>query len=117
MDLTKLTASVRRNVTIVDGNIRFGTPKTGVGRLVGLSADAAEALRQWRRLQLEERLRWGEAWMDTGLVFTRENGEPLNPHSVSSRFRDLVGRQSLPRIRLHDARHTWQRWPSRTAFR
>jgi len=42
--------------------------------------------------QVTERDRWGDAWVDSGRVFTKENGEPLNTDSVSQRFDRLVAR-------------------------
>ena len=45
-------------------------------------------------------------WVDTGLVFTRDTGEALDPAYVSRHFDRLVAKHGLPRIRLHDLRHT-----------
>lgn len=41
-----------------------------------------------------------------GLVFTREDGSPLDPDGTSLRWNRLVKASGLPRIRLHDGRHT-----------
>ena len=35
------------------------------------------------------------------------DGQPANPASFSSTFDRLVARSGLPRIRLHDLRHTY----------
>ncbi|MEW9531919.1 tyrosine-type recombinase/integrase [Microbispora sp. NPDC049125] len=43
--------------------------------------------------------------MDSGRVFTRDNGEPLRPEWVSERFLALCARASLPPVRFHDLRH------------
>jgi integrase len=59
-----------------------------------------------RKSQLEDRLRAGEAWTETGYVFADEIGRPLSPEVVSDRFDRLVKASGLPRIRLHDTRHT-----------
>jgi integrase len=40
------------------------------------------------------------------LVFTREDGTPLHPEWLSDAFAWRVARAGLPRIRLHDLRHT-----------
>lgn len=48
---------------------------------------------------------WGSAWVDSGKVFTRENGEPLHPAMMSDRFHDLVAAADLPPVRLHGLRH------------
>jgi integrase len=49
---------------------------------------------------------WGEAWNDTGYVFTREDGTAIHPDNVSSRLETLIRRAGVPRIRVHDLRHT-----------
>jgi integrase len=41
------------------------------------------------------------------LVFRRDDGRPLDPDSVSQRFRRLMERTGLPPIRFHDLRHTF----------
>ena len=56
--------------------------------------------------QLDEQDEWDEAWVDSGLVFTAENGEALDPESVSRYLRQAVKKAMLPPIRLHDLRHT-----------
>lgn len=48
----------------------------------------------------------GPAWQGHGLVFCREDGEPLHPDRVSKLFEQHVTALGLPRIRLHDLRHT-----------
>jgi integrase len=53
-----------------------------------------------------ERLAWGPAWTDAGLVFTREDGRPLHPREVTRAFTRHVLAAELPIIRLHDLRHT-----------
>jgi integrase len=39
-------------------------------------------------------------------VFARPDGAPTNPDPFSQAFDRVVARSSLPRIRLHDLRHT-----------
>jgi integrase len=39
-------------------------------------------------------------------VFTREDGTPIHPEWVSDAFEWRVRTAGLPRIRLHDLRHT-----------
>jgi integrase len=45
------------------------------------------------------------AWIDTGYLFTRKDGQPINPNYATTRFRKLTERAGLPPIRLHDLRH------------
>jgi integrase len=48
----------------------------------------------------------GDAWADTGLVFCAEDGTAKHPGGYSRDFRQLVKAAGLPRVRLHDLRHT-----------
>ncbi len=53
-----------------------------------------------------ERLEWDSGWTDSGRVFTREEGSPLRPASVSDRhFAELISKAGLPPVRFHDLRH------------
>jgi integrase len=81
-------------------------PKSDAGfRAVPLPGRVTAALRTWRRAQLAERLAWGEAWTDTGRVFTREDGTSVPGQWVSVRFETLAFRAGLPPVRFHDLRH------------
>jgi hypothetical protein len=62
-------------------------------------------MRLHRVRQLEERMQWGAAWTDTGLVFTAEDGAALVPDHVSRLFARLLTEADLPPVRLHDLRH------------
>jgi integrase len=62
-------------------------------------------LEAWPKHQLFERLEWGEAWQDSGRVFTREDGQPLRPAHISEHSAALVRQAGLPPVRFHDLRH------------
>ena len=42
----------------------------------------------------------------TALVFARADGNPTHPDYFSQTFERLIAQTDLPRIRLHDLRHT-----------
>jgi integrase len=64
------------------------------------------ALRAHRARQAAEKLAWGPAYADSGLVFCKEDGTPIAPEYVSKRFLELSSAAGLPRIVLHGLRHT-----------
>lgn len=107
VDLDRATASIRRTLIVVNRVPEEGIPKSGNGRLISLSAPTVEALRGWRRCQLEERLEWGDAWTHNDLVFTNEGGSNLHPDRITDRFRRRQREVGLPKMRLHGARHTF----------
>ncbi|MET7304321.1 tyrosine-type recombinase/integrase [Embleya sp. NPDC005575] len=65
----------------------------------------AETLEARRVRQNADREAWGDAWVETGRVFTREDGSLLHPSSVTDRFVELTEEAGLPPTRLHDLRH------------
>lgn len=108
VDLAAGRLAVVRALTVTNHKAAFSEPKTAKGRrLLPLDEHTVEALRAHRKRQLEERLFVGEAWQDTGLVFTRADGTALDPQTVSNRFQQLSAAAGLPRIRLHDVRHSY----------
>jgi integrase len=46
-------------------------------------------------------------YQETGHVFTREDGSWLHPERFADAFHWLTRGAGLPRIRIHDLRHTW----------
>jgi integrase len=72
---------------------------------VKLDTRTVAALTYHRRWQMEERLAEGIGGR-TELLFTKPDGEPLQPQHVSQAFEARQRRAGLPIIRLHDLRHT-----------
>jgi integrase len=106
LDAGRLAITATRVIT-EDGQVVASRPKTDAGvRRISLDALLVATLRGHRRHQLEERLRAGEAYQDGGFVFTDELGTAYYPDTFSERFDRLVAKAGLPRIRLHDTRHT-----------
>ncbi|NLE79448.1 MAG: site-specific integrase [Rhodococcus sp.] len=100
--------AIVQTVTAIEGKILIGKPKTsGSRRTVYVHDVTVKALRQQRQLQAEERLAAGPAWsQDNDLVFRTPTGDPVNPDWFSRHFDQLVAEADVPRIRLHDLRHT-----------
>lgn len=96
----------RNNRVSVDYVVHEGTTKSNKGRRVDLDAETIVMLRRWKVRQLEERLEWGESWTDSGYVFTYEDGRALHPGTIGWHFERLTKAAAVPRIRLHDIRHT-----------
>jgi integrase len=107
VDLDTARLAVTQSLIAVGYELSFSEPKTAKSRrLIALDPVTVAALRAHRKAQLEERLRWGAAWQDGDLVFALENGSPVHPDRFSDWFQEHVKAAELPRIRLHDLRHT-----------
>ncbi len=107
VDLENARLSVRRALIPINREVVVSAPKTAKGRrVIAVDPGTVEVLKRQAARQLDEQLDQGVTWVETGLVFTRENGEALDPESVSRYFRQAVKQSMLPQIRLHDLRHT-----------
>lgn len=104
VDLDKATARIERTVNCIEHRIVFGTPKTKKGRrTIELGAETVAVLRRWRVVRSDEG-GWpaGDEW-----VFCHPDGRPYHPERFSREFDRMQARLDLPRIRLHDLRHTY----------
>ncbi|MBL7490573.1 tyrosine-type recombinase/integrase [Frankia sp. AgB1.9] len=108
LSLPRRRLHVRQND--VDGDLDEGKTENA-DRTVVFDEGTETVLRAELTRQARERLKWGEAYTDSGRVFTRENGEALRPANVSARFTALVARHAAIRARL--AKPGWT--PERTA--
>lgn len=108
VDLGAGRIAVTQTLIPVNGAVTYSTPKTAKGRRsVALDVFTVNALRAHRVRQLEERLALGLGTpAEDALVFTALDGSPLHPGQFSGRFDRLVEAADVPRIRLHDLRHT-----------
>lgn len=83
-----------------------GTTKTGKNRTVHIAAETIALLKRLRVKQMSDRLASGDLWNDTGYVFTRDNGLPLNPDSITDWLNKFSRDKGLPHIHPHAFRHT-----------
>jgi integrase len=109
VDLDAATVSLRRTlVDVAAGEPVWSDPKTDRGRrLVSLDAGTVAKLRAHKADQAAERLLVGNGYRSHDLVFAMPDGRPIHPERFSREFTQTVERSPLPRIRLHDLRHTW----------
>ena len=99
IDFDDRSLSIVRTLTVVAGRPIVTAPKTTASRrLVYLDASTIDALRVHRDRSTVSR---------DDYVFQAADGHPVNPASFSNTFDRLVARSGLPRIRLHDLRHTY----------
>lgn len=106
VDLNAARVSVRQALVSVAYEIVASTPKTHQARVIDLDERTVRQLGSHRDRQQIERDEWGADYRDQDLVFCKENGAPIHPHTFSQAFERLVAKSDLPRIRLHDLRHT-----------
>jgi integrase len=64
------------------------------------------ALRRHKLQQAEHLLRLGVRHADDHFVYQREDGEPMQPRSLTRAWDVAIARTKLPQLRFHDLRHS-----------
>lgn len=112
VDLERRFLQVRYTMSYVSGEgFSLRQPKTKRSRRrIDLSPHVVEVLREHRIRQKEHRLKMGGHWDEASfpdLVFPNEVGRPMSAGNLLRRsFLPLLDKAGLPRIRIHDLRHT-----------
>ena len=110
VDLTKGTMTINKQLQLVRntrGDHQLLPTKNSKGRSITLAPFVVKVLRNTKKKQLENRLRYGECWMDSGFVFTDELGHYLKPQAVRRAFKKVVVDIGCPDTRFHDLRHSY----------
>lgn len=108
VNLDERQVVIRQALTTVHYEIHIGPPKTeNSRRTLSIPAETVDALRAHRKRQAEERLAFGPGYVDSGLVFTAEDGAPTHPDSFAHVFMRLRDKAKVRPIRFHGVRHTY----------
>ena len=89
------------------GQYYLTTPKNGKTRTIATAPSVMKLLRAQRAHQAEQRLKAGELWEDTDMVFTNDTGGYLSYRTVYDCFKRIVTQMGIPSTRFHDLRHTF----------
>ncbi len=112
IDLERGTLAVRLTLQRVKmpgekkGHLILKEPKRSSRRTLNLPQVIVSELLAWRAVQEKERELAGTRWRDTDFVFTTKIGTPIEPRNVERAFAEILKAAGLPRVRIHDLRHT-----------
>ena len=109
IDFDSNMLSIVQTITTVDYQPVVSTPKTKRSRrVVFLDEQTIGVLKAHRTAQREEKKAAGEDWDNShDLIFRDELGCLVNPDWFSTDFARKVRQSGLPKIRLHDLRHSY----------
>ncbi|GAA0695390.1 tyrosine-type recombinase/integrase [Kitasatospora atroaurantiaca] len=108
VDLDNLSVTISQQVVSVAYKVYGEDPKADSERTISIDQENAALFRLRKLRQAADKARClaaGKAWIDSGLVFTKEDGEGYHPDYLTARFKRLVEKADLPPTRLHDLRH------------
>jgi integrase len=105
VDLDAATISINRGLVSIGYELHESRGKTSNSRrAIDLDPTTVDVLSAWRAWQASER---GAVGIEpTGWVFADIEGHPIHPHSISQTFERIAARAGVPKVRLHDIRHT-----------
>ena len=82
------------------------TPKTKSSvRTVYVGDTVLTALRELQNIQNQWKWKLGPGYQDYNLVFAKENGDPIEPRWLNSRFDRFISEHELKRVVFHSLRH------------
>jgi integrase len=98
---------VRKTLGRVGQELVLSEPKTERSRrTVPISPAVVAMLRKHRTEQKAERLRAGNQWLETGLVFTTEFGRPVDPRNFLRVIEDAARAAGMQGVGVHTLRHS-----------
>jgi integrase len=107
VDLDGARISVRQAIINVEYRKTLADVKTPTSRrTIDLDERTVDVLRSWREHQKKQAAIVGRALRDDDTVFARADGDTTHPDYFSQVFDRHLATSELPRIRLHDLRHT-----------
>ena len=110
VDLSKGTVTINKQLQKVRGSkgeYALVPTKNGKARTLTLASSVTAILKRVKKQQLENRLRYGECWENSGFVFTDELGRHLKHQTVYLDFKKVVESIGCPSVRFHDLRHSY----------
>ncbi|WP_201760383.1 MULTISPECIES: site-specific integrase [unclassified Nonomuraea] len=114
VDLVGEQLWISRQLTRVGGQLlhRETTRTEDSAASLPLFGLCVSALRHRKRVREEARKLAGDRWMTSGLTFTTRTGTPIEPRNFNRAFGSHCRRAGVPRIRVHDTRHTCASLPA-----
>lgn len=107
IDFQKGTIRIYQQLQKIQGEYKFVSLKNDKGRKIAPAPSVIAALKEHKKCQIQWKLRAGDLWNDTNLVFTNELGEHLTHVTVYKNFKRIVNQIGIPSARFHDLRHTY----------
>jgi len=107
VNLENGTIKIIQNLCATKKGLIIKEPKTKSSiRTIAISEDLVKVLKQHKINQMKNKLRLGQLYQDNNMVCCYEDGHLFNPKRFSAKFNELLKKNNLPIVRLHDLRHS-----------
>lgn len=105
--LQQSTKEMNEGLTECHGSNYVSPTKTlSSNRTLPMTKKAREALEHQRKKQAKNRALLGNEYIESGYVCTFDNGKEISPNYLTRNFHKIITESDLPKIRLHDLRHS-----------
>ena len=107
IDFKNNILKVRRNMVKGEKSYIIKAPKSESGiRDIRLGEDVMSVLKQARLQYMNDAFSYGTGFQNLGFVIRQEDGSPYKPDSMTQKWERFLETHNLPKIRLHDLRHS-----------
>ena len=107
IDFDNDTISIEHTVTKLKTEIaKDRTKNKSSKRILPLNSNIKDFLLNLRNQQDNEKLLLGKAYQESEYICRWADGSPMKCYYLSKAFKDLLNKNDLPSIRLHDLRHS-----------
>ena len=107
IDFKNNVLKVRRNMVNGENGCIIKEPKSEAGiRDIHLGDDVMSVLRETRIQYMNDAFNYGPGFQNLNFVIRQEDGSPYKPDSMTQKWSKFIKAHNLPRIRLHDLRHS-----------
>lgn len=110
VNFEKGTITINKQLQMVrggKGEYRLAPTKNSKVRSVVLAPFVLDTLRKVQKAQLDDHMRYGKMWENSGFVFTNALGQHLKTHTVYKNFKSVVKELGYENVRFHDLRHSY----------
>lgn len=107
IDFKTKTLSVRNNMVRGENGFIIKAPKSESGiRDIRFGDDTLAELRAARKQYFDDMCSYQGVFQNLNFVIRQEDGSPLKPDSMTQKWERFIEHHNLPKIRLHDLRHS-----------
>lgn len=107
IDFKNNILKVRNNMVKGENGCILKAPKSEAGiRDIHLGNDVMDVLREARVQYMNDVFTYGTGFQNLNFVIHQEDGRPLKPDSMTQKWGRFLEMHNLPKIRLHDLRHS-----------
>ncbi len=108
VDFENNLVTIDRTIQYLSGKGTFesDTKTSSSQRTMKVPQSVITILSEYKTHQAMEILKLGDYRKNTGFIFTKADGTPIHPDTLTAWFSKFVERNNLPKVTLHSLRHT-----------